>query len=79
VHAQALLQNGPPPPAIRRPGKQPAPGVVAAQRFLLVDPAGNVFGVIGMNHDRPEIDLYDSNGNVVWRAPGHFGVTPTSE
>ncbi|MGH7138319.1 MAG: hypothetical protein ACREHD_21425 [Pirellulales bacterium] len=79
VHAQAFVQNAPPPPPIRRPGKHMAAREVAAQRFLLVDSAGHVFGVIGMNRDQPEIDLYDSNGNVIWRAPGHFGVTPTSQ
>lgn len=74
VHAQAF---GPAP--IPRPPKHISSAEVAAQRFLLVDSQGHVFGVIGLNKGRPEIDLYDSDGKVIWRAPGHFGITPASE
>lgn len=74
VHAQTV---GPQP--IPRPGNHISSAEVAAQRFLLVDSNGHVFGVIGLNKGKPEIDLYDSSGKVIWRAPGHFGYTPASE
>lgn len=79
VHAQAFVQPGPLPLPPRPPGKHMGAHEVAAQRFLLVGPDGHVFGMIGLNRGTPEIDLYNSNGKVIWRAPGHFGVTPTTE
>ncbi|MGH9638454.1 MAG: hypothetical protein ACRD3Y_00210 [Bryobacteraceae bacterium] len=74
VHAQTF---GPAP--LPRPGKHPGGREVAAQRFLLVDSSGHVFGVMAMNHGRPEIDLYNSAGKIIFRAPGHFGLSPTSQ
>jgi hypothetical protein len=32
-----------------------------------------------MHNGRPEIDLYNSDGKVIFRAPGHFGLSPTSQ
>lgn len=74
VHAQTF---GPTP--LPRPGKHPGAREVAAQRFFLVDSSGRVFGVIGMNKGRPEIDLYNSAGKIIFRAPGHFGLSETSQ
>lgn len=74
VHAQTF---GPAP--MPHPGKHPGAREVAAQRFFLVDSSGRVFGVIGMHNGRPEIDLYNSSGKVIFRAPGHFGLSETSQ
>jgi len=79
VHAQVRIEppNTPSPNApIPRPGRRPAPGEITAERFVIVDHQGNVFGVVGMYGDHPEIDLYDKTGKVVWRAPFRAGLMP---
>jgi hypothetical protein len=58
-----------PPP--NRPNKRPAATEVDAQRFVLVDPSGNVTGEIKMTHEQPEIVLYDKEGRPAWRATTH--------
>ncbi|MBV9266736.1 MAG: hypothetical protein JO061_11260 [Acidobacteriaceae bacterium] len=79
VHAQVQVEPpdalGPNSP-IPRPHTRTAPGEVTAERFVLVDRDGNVYGVIGMNGDHPEIDFYDKSGKVIWRAPFRAGLTP---
>jgi hypothetical protein len=65
----ALAQLVIPPP--NRPNKRPAATEVDAQRFVLVDPSGNVTGEIKMTDEQPEIVLYDKEGRPAWRATTH--------
>lgn len=42
---------------------------VEAQSFLLKDADGNIGGRMNLRGDRPNFELYDKSGKVVWSAP----------
>jgi len=67
---QAAQAQLPGPPG-ERPNKRPAATEVDAQRFVLVDSAGNVAGEMRMNEHEPEIILYGKDGRIAWRATTH--------
>lgn len=58
------------PPQLR-PQKRPPATEVDAQRFALVDSAGNVNAEIKLADSEPEIILYDKEGRPAWRATTH--------
>lgn len=70
VQAQMIV----PPP--QHPDNRPGPHGVVAQRFVLVDAAGTVYGEFKLNGDKPEIDLYDKNGRVLWKTNVNQGIRP---
>ena len=51
-------------------GRTPAPEVVRAQRFELVDDKGKERANLGVADDgSPSLALHDQKGEVIWRAP----------
>jgi hypothetical protein len=72
VYAQVTV-----PPSVPPPPAHVVPGDIQARRFLLTDANGKIYGVIGIRNGRPEIDLYDSDGTMIWRAPGTVHPYPT--
>src|SRR5580693_1694573 len=61
------------------PAQRPAPVVVRAQRFALVNPDGTVVATFALDQSKPldgvpfkpAIRLLDSNGTEIWRAGGN--------
>jgi hypothetical protein len=49
---------------------------VEAHSFLLKDSDGNIRGQMNMKADRPNFELYDKSGRVVWSAPTRAELIP---
>jgi hypothetical protein len=62
-------------PAVSAQALTPAQQV-RASRFSLVDSTGKVQGEFRLNGGKPEIALYDEDGNIAWRATTNHGLQP---
>ena len=51
---------------------------LSARSFVLVDKDGNVYGRLGMKAGKPQLELYDDSGKVIWSAPSEAVVKPVT-
>ena len=59
------------------PAPAQAPREVRARRFVLVNEDGSPAGLFGFDRDgRPDVELFDRTGKVIWSADGKFNPRP---
>ncbi len=63
AHAQTVRAFPPTSP------ETSAPRELITERFVMVDAKGHVRGELKLEKGNPEIVLYDSDGEVIWKAP----------
>ena len=51
---------------------------LSARSFVLVGRDGNVYGRLGMRAGKPQLELYDEAGGVIWSAPTEALVKPVT-